>query len=249
MTLHRLDALELDNVLIKVGFPNPDVATTTSPEGLFRRRTAWAKAMAESSGYYDIIGGPNPNGSYDYGLFQINEAVHRKGIGENGWAKILEPEFNASLALQWSNGGANWSTWGLGKLGWAGSLFRSDPATWQLIQDIFKKWYDRYPKDIADAKAAAAMPKVSLSNLKPGKRNDDVKTYQDALRRFLIAKGRDVAKLNPSGATGFYGKETRAMTDAVYRYQAAVTRDLSWLRGDLTTPGPKMLNVIGLRAA
>lgn len=247
MVLHRLDALELDNVLIEAGFPKVDVPTTTSPAGLYRRRTAWAKAMAESSGYYDIVGGPNPNGSFDYGLFQINEQVHRPGIGEAGWAKILDPVYNASLAAQWSNGGANWGTWGLGMTGWAGSLYDSNLSMWQLIQDIFQKWYDAYPKAIADAKAVADAPKVSLSNLKPGTRHDDIKLYQQQLRRFLAKRNR-LGELNPSGMTGFYGTETRRMTEAVYRYQATVTRDQGWLRGDLTTPGAKMLGVLGLRS-
>jgi hypothetical protein len=247
MALHKLDALALDNILITAGFPKFDVASTTSPAGLFRRRTAWAKAMAESGGYYDIIGGPNPNGSYDYGLFQINEDVHRKGIGEAGWAKILDPVFNASLAYSWSKQGADWSTWGLGLNGWAGSLHDTNPEAWSMIQQAFQRWYDKYPAEIEAAKATANLPGVSITNLKYGLRNGDVLTYQRALRTFLTSVNK-LGTLNPSGATGYYGTETQRMTDAVYRYQAAVTHDLGWLRGDLTTPGPKMLNVIGLKA-
>lgn len=247
MTLHKLDALQLDKVLIQAGFPEPDVATTVSPAGLFRRRTAWAKAMAESGGYYDIIGGPNPNGSYDYGLFQINEEVHREALGEANWAKILDPAYNASLAFTWSNHGADWGTWGLGLNGWAGSLHDTNLEAWSMIQTAFRKWYDRYPADIAAAQAIDSLPGVLLRNLVPGMRNTDVLTYQRSLRAFLTKVNR-LDSLNPSGATGYYGKETRAMTDAVYRYEAAVTHDLSWLRGDLTVPGPGMLKVIGLRA-
>ena len=247
MVLHRLDALELDQVLIAAGFPKEDTKDTTSPEGLWVRRTAWAKAMAESSGYYDIIGGPNPNGSYDYGLFQINEAVHRPGIGEEGWKHILEPEFNANLAFKWSGGGKNWGTWGLGLTGWAGSLHESNLSNWQLIQDIFQRWYDRYPADIAAALELRSKPSVAIANLKPGRRNPNVSLYQKHLRLFLANRNR-LGNLNPSGIRGYYGSETKAMTDAVYRYQAIVTRDLGWLRGDLTIPGPKMLAVIGLQA-
>lgn len=247
MALHKLDAIQLDNVLITAGFPKIDLPTTTSPAGLYRRRTAWAKAMAESGGYYDIIGGPNPNGSYDYGLFQINEDVHRPGLGEENWAKILDPAYNASLAYKWSSGGANWGTWGLGLTGWAGSLHESNLEAWSMIQQAFKKWYDRYPADIAAAQAVVSLPPVTLANLKPGLRNNDVLTYQRTLRTFLTKVGR-LGNLNPSGATGYYGTETKNMTDAVYRYQAAITHDLGWLRGDLTTPGPKMLTTIGLRA-
>jgi hypothetical protein len=249
MALHPLDALALDNVLIAAGFPKFDVASTTSPSGLYRRRTAWAKAMAESGGYYDIIGGPNPNGSYDYGLFQINEAVHRKGLGEENWAKILDPEYNASLAYSWSKQGADWSTWGLGLNGWAGSLHDTNPEAWSMIQQAFYRWYDKYPAEIAASQIIATMPGVHLSNLKfgVGPKNPDVTAYQTALRKFLT-KINKLGTLNPHGVTGYYGVETQRMTDAVYRYQAAITHDLGWLRGDLTTPGPKMLNVIGLKA-
>lgn len=246
MTLHKLDALALDQVLIQAGFPKYDVPSTVSPQGLYRRRTAWAKAMAESGGYYDIIGGPNPNGSYDYGLFQINE-IHRVGLGEANWAKILDPVYNASLACSWTKQGADWSTWGLGRLGWAGSLHDTNLTAWQMIQDVFAKWYDAYPKAIADAQAIVNLPPVSLSNLKFGLRNGDVLTYQRSLRAFLLKANR-LGTLNPSGATGYYGAETQAMTKAVYQYQASVTRDLGWLKGDLTTPGPQMLTAIGLRA-
>lgn len=249
MATNKLDALKLDQTLVKAGFPATDYAGTTSPLGLYVRRTAWAKAMAESGGYADIVGGPNPNGSFDYGLFQIND-IHRPGLGEANWAKILDPVYNASLAWQWTGSGKNWSTWGLGLSGWAGSLHDTNLEAWSMIQQAFQRWYDRYPQAIADAKAIQSLPGVELDLLKPMSSGQpprpDVKTYQLALRAFLTKVGR-LGTLNPSGATGFYGKETMAMTEAVYRYQAAVTHDLGWLRGDLTTPGPKMLNVIGLR--
>ena len=247
MALHKLDALALDKVLIGAGFPKDDLPTTTSPTGLYRRRTAWAKAMAESGGFYDIIGGPNPNGSYDYGLFQINEGVHRAGLGEANWAKILDPAYNASLAYSWTKQGADWSTWGLGMSGWAGSLHDSNPEAWAMIQQAFQRWYDRYPAEIAAAQAVASLVGVHLSNLVLGVRHPDVVIYQNALRAYLT-KINKLGSLNPSGATGYYGGETQNMTKAVYSYQAAVTHDLGWLKGDLTTPGPKMLNVIGLKA-
>ncbi len=88
---------------------------------------------------------------------------------------------------------------------------------------------------------------MSLPNLKPRTRPDAIQLYPLHLRRFLAKRNR-LGELNPSGITGFYGTETRRMTEAVYRYQATVTRDQGWLRGDLTTPGAKMLGVIGLRS-
>lgn len=76
-------------------------------------------------------------------------------------------------------------------------------------------------------------PVVKLANLVPGRKNADVRTYQQALRAFGMAKH------NPSGATGHYGSETKAMTEAAYR-------KLGWLSGDLTVPGPKLLARLGL---
>jgi hypothetical protein len=131
--------------------------------------------------------------------------------------------------------------------GWAGSLHTTNLAAWSQIQQAFKKWYDAYPKAISDASVVASLPPVHLADLKPGLRNDDVAIYQRALHSFLVNRNR-LGTLNPSGATGFYGAETVAMTRAVYSYQASVTGDLAWLRGDLTTPGPGMLKAIGLRA-
>lgn len=253
--LHRLDAYKLDELLKRAGFPEPDVAATTSPAGYFCRRSAWAKAMAESGGYEDIIGGPNPNGSYDYGLFQIND-IHRAELIKTGeWGPVvpqpgqgvLDAEVSAKIVLRWTGGGKNWSTWGLGLSGWAGSLHESNYANWLQIQNAFDTWYARYPSWVAEAKYAATATTVVLKNLVPNARNNDVKIYQNHLRTYLISKGI-LGTLNPSGATGFYGSETKAMTTAVYRYVAKTTGENAWLRGDLTTPGPKMLAKIGLKA-
>lgn len=251
MATNKLDALKLDQTLVQAGFPATDYAGTTSPVGLYIRRTAWAKAMAESGGYADIVGGPNANGSFDYGLFQFNDSAHQDSIGEEKWALILDPIVNATLAFEKTSGGKNWSAWGLGMSGWAGSLHETNLAAWSQIQKSFQYWYDRYPSDISAATAIQTLPAVDLTllrRMKPGQApRPDVKTYQLHLRAFLSKVGR-LGNLNPNGATGYYGNETVAMTETVYRYQAGVTSNLSWLRGDLTYPGAKMLNVIGLRA-
>ncbi len=250
MATNKLDALKLDQTLVAAGFPATDYAGTTSPLGLYVRRTAWAKAMAESGGYADIVGGPNPNGSFDYGLFQFNDSAHRASVGEALWARILDPVLNATLAFQKSSSGRNWSAWGLGMSGWAGQLHETNLAAWSQIQKSFQYWYDRYPTDLAAAVELAKLPAVELDLLRPMKAGDaprpDVKTYQANLRAFLAKVGR-LGNLNPSGATGFYGKETIAMTTTAYQYQASVTGNLGWLRGDLTYPGNGMLNAIGLR--
>ena len=77
---------------------------------------------------------------------------------------------------------------------------------------------------------------VSLSNLRWGIEHNDVKVYQKALR----AKG--FAKFNPSGVTGFYGAETKAMTAAFQRAQG-------WSGDDADGfPGPRTLKLLRLTA-
>jgi hypothetical protein len=246
MTLHKLDAYELDELLKTAGFPAEDVPGTTSPVGLLQRRSAWAKAMAESGGYFDIIGGPNPNGTFDYGLFQINE-IHKADKAID-WTKILDAKYNAAIAARFTGGGKDWSSWGLGMSGWAGSLYVSNNAAWVQVQTSFKKWYDRYPADVAAAKAIADLPKVKLENLVPGTTyNADVRTYQGRLRMFLVANG---VVTRPSAVLldGIYGANTKKFTEAAYRYLAAKENKTSWLRGDLTTPGASLLVKLGLRS-
>lgn len=64
-----------------------------------------------------------------------------------------------------------------------------------------------------------AQPKLHVGDLAPSKRNAAVKTLQIALRQ------RGYARLNPSGATGYFGTETRAMVRAFQHAQG-------WRDGD-----------------
>ena len=88
----------------------------------------------------------------------------------------------------------------------------------------------------APSKSATGGTTVSLSNLRWGTQHNDVKVYQKALR----AKG--FARFNPSGVTGYYGAETKAMTAAFQRAQG-------W-RGDDADgfPGSQTLRLLGLTA-
>lgn len=97
---------------------------------------------------------------------------------------------------------------------------------------------------------------VYPDKLRPGvKDSTSVYLYQLALRRYL---NKYAAKYNPSGATGYYGDETIAMTRAVYRDLAKKAggngggwakwdpKKRGWVSND-TWPGPKLLGVLGLR--
>ncbi len=82
----------------------------------------------------------------------------------------------------------------------------------------------------------AQHPVLRLANLRMGLKNNDVRQFQAALRRF-----HGLSALNPSGATGYYGNETVAMCQRAYRI-------LGMTKGDLRVPGPKLLGALGFRA-
>lgn len=230
----QLSALELDEALKNAGFVDPE-----------HRRWGWAIAMRESRGFYDIKGGPNPNGTFDFGLFQINE-VHKNNPAVN-WDLILTADENAKFAFSLTNGGEIWAPWGLPNFdgsytGYAKFLKETDPVTSQLYYDRFKYFYDLYPEAI-DAELALKVPGVvHLGNLKPNKRNADVLEYQIALRKFYFrAMGYNaLRKINPGGATGYYGLETRNLTKAAYKVYG-------FLPKDPTVPGPALIKKIGLK--
>lgn len=105
------------------------------------------------------------------------------------------------------------------------------------------------PKPQPDApgkKPVVERESVRIKTLHTGVRGTDVRVYQRHLRPFAARLGINVARINPNGATGFYGKETAALTRAVYKALAAKGGDV-WLRGDLTIPGSALLTKLGLK--
>lgn len=74
--------------------------------------TATAVALAESGGRINARGGPNSNGSYDYGLWQINEKAHPDLI--TGDAQWWVAGYNAQWAFKIYQAAGNsfrpWST-------------------------------------------------------------------------------------------------------------------------------------------
>lgn len=68
--------------------------------------TATAVALAESNGVTDAKGGPNSNGTFDYGLFQIND-VHKPTDAEK-----TDPLANARRAYKiWVAAGHSFKPW------------------------------------------------------------------------------------------------------------------------------------------
>ena len=69
---------------------------------------------------------------------------------------------------------------------------------------------------------------LSMAALRAGSSSAYVARYQSALRRFGSRKNVRVARYNPSGATGYYGHETQALTRAVLKELAK--RSERWRR-------------------
>lgn len=88
---------------------------------------------------------------------------------------------------------------------------------------------------------APARPTVTKANVKPGKKNADVKVYQKELRR--VVGPRVAAKLNPGGATGYFGKETRTLTRWVQINKLGAKRGTPGADG---VPGAKTFKLLGL---
>ena len=86
---------------------------------------------------------------------------------------------------------------------------------------------------------------VYRSKLHVGQQNSDtVRHLQAALRDY---PGIRTIPLNPHGITGNYGPETVAMVRKVYQTFDAWQPGAGWGTGDLTIPGPALLDRLGLR--
>ncbi len=120
---------QLKSVLKSAGFREPAI------------RTAYGIAMRESRGYPGVASQPNSNGTRDHGLFQIND-VHRSYID---FTYIYDAVYNARVAFNMSAGGTDFSHWGIGTKGWAGTLKKQSPAYWQMLQDEMERFKAQYP--------------------------------------------------------------------------------------------------------
>lgn len=124
-----LSPAQLRSVLQQAGFREPNI------------RTAYGIAMRESRGYPGVASKPNSNGTQDHGLFQIND-VHRSYID---FTNIYDAIHNAKIAFTMSSGGTNFSAWGIGTQGWAGTVKKQSPAYWQMLQDEMERFKAQYP--------------------------------------------------------------------------------------------------------
>lgn len=128
--LTPLSAVALKRVIMQAGFTGTNACK------------AWGIAMRESGGIPGIRGSRNTDGTYDHGLFQIND-VHKANIN---FASIYNPLFNAKYAYSITNRGTDYSHWGLGSTGWAGTLKKKYPQTWKQLKDLADKYERQCPR-------------------------------------------------------------------------------------------------------
>lgn len=104
-------------------------------------REAWAIAMRESNGR------PKTISNSDYGLFQFN---YPSWGGKSWWSTsmLLTPEYNAKIAYQLSDGGKNWTPWGMNDHNEFNFSNYGMWSSWQLhnwIVEPYQRYYKQYP--------------------------------------------------------------------------------------------------------
>jgi len=72
---------------------------------------AAAIALAESSGTSKEVGGPNTDGSYDVGLWQINNKAHPNYFPNGSYDDMKDANKNCKAAITLSSDGSNWGPW------------------------------------------------------------------------------------------------------------------------------------------
>ena len=104
-------------------------------------KTAWAVAMRESNGR-PVAHNDNVNtGDNSYGIFQVNMigslgVDRRKKYDLAANTDLFDPVTNAKIVYQMTNGGIDWSSWGLGPNAYDGTA--AEPS--------ITKWIPLFPK-------------------------------------------------------------------------------------------------------
>lgn len=110
--------------------------------------TAVAIALAESGGRAYAIGGPNSDGTYDYGCWQINEGAHPEKFQGVDWSN---PQTNAKMAFAvYTEAGNSWRPW---------SVFNSGK---------YKQFEKAFAEGVADSIPGGADPLSQATELLEG---------------------------------------------------------------------------------
>ena len=129
----ELTSYELVELLAAVGFEGKAL------------KTAWAVVMRESRGHPTSHNNDASTGDNSYGLFQINMigslgvdrlAKFQDKVGITKMADLLDPVANAKAAYYMTEGGTDWSSWGLGPNAYDGDAV--EPAVTRWLADFPK---------------------------------------------------------------------------------------------------------------
>lgn len=88
---------------------------------------------------------------------------------------------------------------------------------------------------------------VTASNIKYGKKNEDVRKFQIKLREFLWSRKINPNKDNPDGVTGYFGYQTARMMARVHWVMAADSNNDSWKKASTRYASWGILRKIGLK--
>lgn len=150
----KMTMAEIGSAMVKAGWPPETIAVGI---GI---------AMAESGGDPTVRGGPNRNGTYDYGLFQIN-SIHNPTA--QNWA---DPVVNAAMALKvYREAGNKWIPWSTYKAGTHHKFMTEASRTagnMRLSGEFGEAWKNAAPADLglinaATSAATAVSPVMQLA--------------------------------------------------------------------------------------
>jgi hypothetical protein len=108
-------------------------------------RTAWAVAMKESNGRPVAHNKTVSTGDNSYGIFQINMigslgtnrlALFNKKFGMLKPTELFDPVTNVQVVYYMTEGGTDWSSWGLGPNAYDGTAG----------EHLITKWEKQFPK-------------------------------------------------------------------------------------------------------
>lgn len=110
-------------------------------------RVAWAVAMKESRGHPTSHNNTISTGDNSYGLFQINMigslgkdrlALFNEKFGMLKPAELFDPVTNVQVVYYMTQGGTDWSSWGLGPNAYDGTAG----------EHLVTQWEKQFPKSI-----------------------------------------------------------------------------------------------------
>ena len=110
-------------------------------------RVAWAVAMKESRGHPTSHNNTISTGDNSYGLFQVNMigslgkdrlAIFNEKFGMLKPAELFDPVTNVQVVYYMTQGGTDWSSWGLGPNAYDGTAGEA----------LITKWEKEFPKSI-----------------------------------------------------------------------------------------------------